>query len=69
MTLSDTQFVTDETGQRVAVLVGMDRYRELLDAAEEMASVRAYDEAKQNGGEAISFEQAIREIDVERSSR
>ncbi len=47
----------------------MDRYRELLDAAEEMASVRAYDEAKQNGGEAISFEQAIREIDVERSSR
>ena len=63
MTTTDTQFVTDEAGERVAVLVGIDRYRELLDAAEEVDAIRAYDAAKSSGDESVAFEEAVREIE------
>lgn len=63
MTFNDAKYVTDETGQRVAVLVGIDRYEELLGALEEMDSIRAYDAAKAERGESIPFENAVREIE------
>ncbi len=63
---TETQYVTDEAGRRVAVLVGIERYRQLLDALEEIEAARAYDEAKANGDEAIPFEEAVREIERER---
>lgn len=65
-TPTDTQFVTDEAGHRVAVLVGLDRYRDLLAAAEELYDLRAFDEARARGDEAIPFEEALRDIDAAR---
>ncbi|HLT46798.1 MAG TPA: hypothetical protein VK002_06175 [Rubricoccaceae bacterium] len=59
MTPTETQYVTDEDGHRIAVLVGIERYRQLLDALEEIEAVRAYDEAKASGEGAIPFEQAV----------
>ena len=38
-------------------------YEELLEAAEELDDVRAYDEAEAEGGEYIPLEQAIKEIE------
>jgi hypothetical protein len=60
------QFVVDEQGNRTAVLLDLQRYRELLEAQEELESVRAYDAAKASGDEAIPVEQAIREIEEAR---
>lgn len=58
------QFVINETGQRTAALLGIDRYLELLKAEEELACVRAYDEAKATHDEVLPFAQAIREIEA-----
>ncbi len=66
MTATDTQFVTDDAGERIAVLVGIDRYRMLLDAADEVDALRAYDAAKASGDESLAFEDAIREIEQDR---
>lgn len=63
MTATDTQFVTDDAGQRVAVLIGLDRYHQLLDAAEEVEAVRAYDAAKASPDESVPFDEAVREIE------
>ena len=68
MTTTDTQFVTDAAGERIAVLVGLDRYRQLLDAIDELDAIRAYDRAKASGDERIGFEDAVREIERERSA-
>lgn len=57
------QYLVNRRGRRVAVLLDPRRYRELLDAAEELDAIRAYDEAKASGEEVISFEQAVREIE------
>jgi hypothetical protein len=59
--------VVDGDGNQVLVEVG--RYRELLEAAEELDALRAYDAAKASGDEAIPFEQAVEEIETTQVSR
>ncbi len=63
MSTNREQFVVDESGNRTAVLLGIERYSELLEAQEELESIRAYDEAKASNDEAIPFAQAIKEIE------
>lgn len=63
---AEAQFVTDAAGNRVGVLLGVDRYRELLEAWEELDAIRCYDEAKASGEEPIPLDEALREIDEER---
>jgi hypothetical protein len=66
MSASKEQFVVDESGKRTAVLLDVNRYMELLEAQEELESIRAYDEAKSSGDEAVPFAQAVREIESAR---
>ena len=66
MSSTDTQFVTDDAGHRVGVLLGLDRYRELVEAAESLDAIRAYDDAKEETDPVIPFEQAVREIEAGR---
>lgn len=57
------RFVVDEKGNRTAVLLDVQRYRELLEAQEELECVRAFDAAKASHDEAVPFDTAIREIE------
>ncbi len=63
MSVAKEQFVVDESGNRTAVLLDIERYFELLEAQEELESIRAFDEAKASGDEAIPLSQAIKEIE------
>jgi hypothetical protein len=56
------QFVTDENGVRVAVMLDIKEYEELLDDLEDLQAVREYEEAKASGEIPIPLEQAIDEI-------
>ncbi len=67
MSARKEQFVVDESGTRTAVLVAIEHYRELLEAQEELESIRAYDEAKSSGDEVVSFSQALKEIEDARA--
>ena len=63
MTERDEKFIVDAKGDRVGVLLGMDDYRELVDEAEELEAIRAFDAAKAAGGQALPLEEALQEID------
>ena len=63
MSASKEQFVVDASGNRTAVLLDVKRYIELLEAQEELESIRAYDDAKSSGDEVVPFSQAVREIE------
>ena len=65
-TSKSTRYVTDDAGNRVAVIVDLEQYEALTEAAEELDAIRAYDETKAANDEAIPFEQAIREIEQAR---
>ena len=61
-----TQFITDTKGRKVSVILPMRDYNKMIEELEELADIRAYDEAKANGEESIPFEQAIKEIEAKR---
>jgi len=65
MSTNREQFVIDESGNKTAVILDIDRYSELLEAQEELESIRAYDEAKASNDEVIPFTQAVEEIEGE----
>jgi hypothetical protein len=45
------------------VVLAIDHYSELLEAQEEVALIRAYDEAKASEDDFIRFTQAVKEIE------
>ena len=59
-------FIVDENGSRVGVVLNIADYRKLLEDLEELDAIRAYDEAVAAGDEAIPFEEAIAEIEQRR---
>lgn len=60
------QYIVNEKGDRVGVILEIADYQHLLEELEELECVRAYDAAKASDDEAISFEQAIAEIEQAR---
>ena len=67
----DTRYVTDEKGERVGVILGIEEYERLLEALEALEDLRAADEAlreiERGEDEVIPWEQAKREIEEERA--
>ncbi len=64
MTVANERFLVNEAGERIAVLLDLVEYERLLEALEELESIRAYDSAKANqDDEAIPFDQAVEEIE------
>ncbi len=57
------RFIVDDRGEKTAVILDIAEYRRLLEEAEELEDIRAYDAAKAAGGEVIPFEQAVAEIE------
>lgn len=63
MSTNKEQFIVDESGNKTAGVLAIERYSELLEAQEELESIRAYDEAKASKDEAIPFAEAVKEIE------
>lgn len=61
-----TQYITDTKGRKVSVILPMRDFNKMIEELEELADIRAYDEAKANGEESIPLEQAIKEIEAKR---
>jgi PHD/YefM family antitoxin component YafN of YafNO toxin-antitoxin module len=57
-----TRFLTNEKGEKVAVVIGIEEYEKLLEELEDLEDIRAYDEAMASGETPVPFEQAIAEI-------
>jgi len=56
------QFLTDEKGQRIAVVISIEDYEKILEELEDLEDIRSYDEAKALGEAPIPLEQALDEI-------
>ncbi len=66
MAVPKHRFIVDDQGEKTAVILDLVEYKKLLEEAEELEAIRAYDAAKAAGDEAIPFEQAVREIERNR---
>ena len=61
------RYVTDGHGNRVAVMLEVEEYRRLLDALEELESIRAYDTAVAVREDAVPFDKAVEELKRDRA--
>jgi hypothetical protein len=49
-------FIVDETGKRTRVILDIEEDERLLEDLEELEDIRAFDEAKAEGGAVVPFE-------------
>ena len=61
-----TQYITDTKGRKVGVILPLKKYKKMVEELEELADIRAYDEAKAGSEESIPIEQAVKEIEATR---
>jgi len=55
------QYITDNNGKKLSVILPMKDYERILSELEEMADVRMYDEVKSRNEESIPFEQYLKQ--------
>lgn len=61
-----TQFLTNEKGEKIAVVISIEEYEKLLEELEELEDVRAYDEAKASRETPVPFDEAVARIERNR---
>jgi hypothetical protein len=66
MNILKEKYITDDSGNRVGVILDIKEYYRMLDELEELECIRAYDTAKASHDQAIPFEQAVAEIEQTR---
>ena len=64
-----TQFVTDDHGKKLAVILPIKDYNKMIDDLEDMEDLKLYDKAKQQKQEFIDADQAFKEIEKKREKQ
>lgn len=64
-----TQFVTDDHGKKLAVILPIKEYNKMVDDLEELEDIKLYDAAKKGKQEFIDAEEAFREIEKKRGQK
>jgi PHD/YefM family antitoxin component YafN of YafNO toxin-antitoxin module len=64
-----TQFVTDDQGKKVAVILPIKEYKKMIEDLEELEDIKLYDASKKAELEFIDAEQAFREIEEKRGQK
>ena len=60
------QYLTDRKGKQVGVFLDIRQYRRLLEQAEELDAIRAYDAAKASKEKPVAFERVVQELEQAR---
>ncbi|HEY1423512.1 MAG TPA: type II toxin-antitoxin system prevent-host-death family antitoxin [Candidatus Acidoferrum sp.] len=61
-----TQFITNEKGERIAVVISIAEYEKLLEELEDRDAIRTYEEAKAAGEKSVPFDEAVARIELNR---
>ncbi len=62
----ERQFVVNEQGEKVAVVIGIEEYEKILEELEDLEAIREYEEAKASGETPVPFDEAIARIERNR---
>ena len=61
-----TRFVTDDHGNKLAVILPIKEYNKMVDDLEELEDIKRYDAARKGKQEFVDAEQAFQEIEEAR---
>lgn len=60
------QYITDNTGKKLSVILPLQEYQKMLDDLEELEDMRLYDEAMAGNQQSIPADEAFRRIEAKR---
>lgn len=55
-----TQFITDNKGTKVGVILPIKQYKKMIEELEELEDIKLYDEAKADKGKSISLDDYLK---------
>lgn len=61
-----TQFVVNDRGEKIAVVISIEEYEKLLDELDELEAIREFEAAKTSGETPIPFDEATARIERSR---
>ena len=64
-----TQFVTDDHGNKLAVILPIKEYNKMVDDLEELEDIKLYDEAKKSNEPSIPIDEAFKMIEAKRNAK
>jgi len=64
-----TQFVTDDHGKKLAVILPIREYNKMVDDLEELEDIKLYDEAKKSNEPSIPIDEAFKMIEAKRNAK
>ena len=65
-----TQFITDDTGKKLGVVLPIKEYNRMLEELEDLEDVKLYDKAKrEDDGERITLQEAFIKIEAKRKNK
>jgi hypothetical protein len=60
------QYITDNTGRKISVVIPMKEFKTIMDELDELEDIRLYDEAKASKEPSIPIDDAFRIIEAKR---
>jgi hypothetical protein len=62
------QYITDNAGNKLSVILPIDEFKTLMDELEDLEDIRLYDEAKASGEPSIPIDEAFKIIEAKRNA-
>tara|TARA_R110002050_G_scaffold252628_1_gene390845 strand:- start:3636 stop:3839 length:204 start_codon:yes stop_codon:yes gene_type:complete len=64
-----TQFITDNSGQKLAVILPIKDYNRMIEELEDLEDVKLYDKVKADNEPSIPIDEAFKMIEEERKNK
>jgi PHD/YefM family antitoxin component YafN of YafNO toxin-antitoxin module len=64
-----TQFITNDSGKKLAVILPIKEYEQMIEAIEEAEDIKLYDSVKIKNESSINIETAFKKLDAKRSNK
>ncbi|MDN3582946.1 hypothetical protein [Mucilaginibacter flavus] len=61
LTLVKPQYITNEDGEKVSVIIPVSEYERMIEELEDIDDVRLFDEAKKNNEPSMSFDDYVKQ--------
>lgn len=63
------QYITDNTGKKISVVLSMKDFKAILEELEELEDIKLYDEAKTSNEPSIPVDEAFQMIEAKRRTK
>lgn len=63
------QYITDNTGKKISVVLPMKDFKAIMEELEEIEDIKLYDEAKKSDDPSIPMDEAFKMIEAKRKAK